>query len=147
MKSNIIGSLTGLTVVIAADLLIRVILSLTLKTELLLFQYKAYPQLYWGVLVCLLTFVTSFIGGAVAVRNSETKKTASLVLFGVLLMALRYGQIHYIMDVELLLPIVALVLSLGATILVWKFFLKNRKETIEEEPPAKTHHRPNTNDA
>lgn len=147
MKKNIIGSLIGIAVVIASDIIIRVILSLSLGTELMLFRYTAYPQLYWGILVCLLTFLTSFIGGAIMVRNSETKKTAGLLLFGFLLMAVRYGQIHYIMEVELLLPVVALVLSLGATILVWKIFLKKRKEVEPDEPSTKRHHRPNTTGA
>lgn len=144
MKKNIIGSLIGIAVVIAADLFIRLIFSLTLDTEIFLFRYTAYPEMYWGVLVCLLTFVTSFLGGTISVRYSDTKKTGTLVLFGFLLMVVRYSQVHYIMEVELLLPIVALVLSLGATILAWKVFLKRRKEMVGETPASKKHHHPNT---
>lgn len=144
MKKNIIGSLIGIAVVIASDIIIRLLFSIILNMEIFLFRYSAYPQMYWGVLICLLTFATSFMGAAVSVRYPDSKKNRALVLFGFILMGVRYGQIHYVMEVELLLPIVALVLSLGATILAWKVFLKKRKEAIPGSPPSKKHHQPNT---
>jgi membrane protein implicated in regulation of membrane protease activity len=77
-------------------------------------------------------------------------------MFGVWLMAVRYGQIHFAMDRELLLPIVALVFSLLSIVLVWRFYI-SRKKTPDVEPSApvedhhepshKKHHSPNISDS
>jgi len=153
MKKNLIGSLIGVAIVVAADTIIRVILSISLDSDLSLFLYNIYPGLTWSLMVCALTLVTSFMGGAFAVTYTNVKKKLGLIMFGVWLMAVRYGQIHFAMDQELLLPIVALVFSLLAVVLVWRFFL-NRNKTIkaehvespaEPETSNKKHHTPNIN--
>lgn len=147
MKKSFIGSLIGIAIVVAADTIIRVIFSTSLDIEISLFRYDVYPGIIWELLICFLTLLTSFLGGAFAVTYADVKKQVGLFLFGVWLMGIRYGQIHYAMEQELLLPVVALVLSLGAVILVWRFFLKNKKPTFQE--PAenasydKKHHSPN----
>jgi hypothetical protein len=155
MKKNIIGSLIGVAIVVAADTIVRVIVSIFLESEVSLFLYNIYPGFTWSLLICSLTLVTSFLGGAFAVTYSDIKKRFALILFAVWLMAIRYGQIHYVMDRELLLPIVALIFSLLAVILVWRFFLTGKKipavAAEHTEPPSengtehKKHHSPNVN--
>lgn len=157
MKKSLIGSLIGVAIVVAADTFIRVIISIALDIEISLFLYNIYPGITWSLLVCSLTLVTSFIGGAFTVSYTETKERLGLILYGIWLMAVRYGQIHYAMDVELLLPIVALVFSLLAVVLVWRFFLSKKKTTPIAEPSGpvadteahtqhKKHHSPNINE-
>jgi|GEM_PF-561286 hypothetical protein len=156
MKKNIIGSLIGVAIVVAADTIVRVIVSIFLESEVSLFLYNIYPGFTWSLLICSLTLVTSFLGGAFAVTYSDIKKRFSLILFAIWLMAIRYGQVHYVMDRELLLPIVALVFSLLAVILVWRFFLTGKTTSaVEAEhsapqsdigPQHKKHHSPNINE-
>jgi len=153
MKKNLIGSLIGVAIVVAADTIIRVILSISLDSQVSLFLYNIYPGLTWSLLVCALTLVTSFMGGAFAVTYTNEKKKLGLIMFAIWLMAVRYGQIHYAMEEELLLPIIALVFSLLAVVLVWRFFLTRNKalKTEQTESPAepdatnKKHHSPNIN--
>lgn len=156
MKKSIIGSLIGVSVVVAADTLIRVIISLSLESEVSLFLYNIYPGISWSLLICALTLVTSFLGGVFAVTYTATKKKFALIMFGVWLMAVRYGQIHFAMDRELLLPIVALVFSLLSIVLVWRFYISRKKTPDVEpsapvedhhEPPHKKHHSPNISDS
>lgn len=154
MKKSIIGSLIGIAIVVAADTIIRVIISIALDSEVSLFLYNIYPGITWSFLICSLTLVTSFLGGAFTVTYSDVKKQMALILFGVWLMAVRYGQIHYVMQQELLLPIVALVFSLLALILVWRFFLSGKTKHVTEHSPStpvadphhKKHHSPNINE-
>lgn len=156
MKKSIIGSLIGVLVVVAADTLIRVIISLSLESEVSLFLYTIYPGISWSLLICGLTLVTSFLGGVFTVTYTDTKKKFGLILFGVWLMMVRYGQIHFAMDRELLLPIVALVFSLLSVVLVWRFYISRNKTPdaeasapgIDHEPPThKKHHSPNISDS
>lgn len=153
MKKSLIGSLIGVAIVVAADTIIRVIASISLNIDVSLFLYNIYPGFTWSLLICSLTLLTSFLGGAFAVTYADIKKKFALFMFGVWLMAVRYGQIHYAMEVELLLPIVALVFSLLSIVLVWRFFLgrKQASDAGPVEPSAdpidtdKKHHSPNIN--
>lgn len=153
MKKSIIGSLIGVAIVVAADTIIRVILSISLESELSLFLYNLYPGITWSLFLCASTLITSFLGGAFAVTYTHEKKKLGLIIFGIWLMAVRYGQIHFAMDRELLLPIVALVFSLLSIVLVWRFFIRKNKATVTEhtEPSAdpgavnKKHHTPDIN--
>jgi hypothetical protein len=151
MRKSFFGSLIGVAIVVAADTIIRVILSIALGSDVSLFLYNIYPGFTWSLLVCSLTLITSFIGGAFAVTYADIKKKLGLIMFGVWLMVVRYGQVHYAMERELLLPIVALVFSLLSIVLVWRFFLRQKKTSATEytEPSAspgaadKKHHSPN----
>lgn len=152
MKKSLIGSLIGVAIVVAADTIIRVIISLIFNIDVTLFLYEIYG-IPWSLLICSLTLITSFLGGAFAVTNADSKKKLALIMFGIWLMAIRYGQIHFVMEQELLLPIVSLVFSLLSVVLVWRFFLGGKKASATEqvEPSAapgandKKHHSPNPN--
>lgn len=141
MKKSFIGSLIGIAIVVAADTIIRVIFSIALDFEISLFRYNIYPGILWELLICSLTLLTSFLGGVFTVTYADLRKQTGLIIFGVWLMGVRYGQIHYAMEQELLLPIVALILSLGALIIVWKTFLKNKKSVLEEPAESGSHDR------
>lgn len=141
MKKSFIGSLIGISIVVAADTLIRVIFSIALDFEISLFRYNIYPGILWGLLICSLTLLTSFLGGVFTVTYADLRKQTGLIFFGFWLMGVRYGQIHYVMEQELLLPIIALILSLGALIIVWKTFLKNKQSAIEEPAETSSHDR------
>lgn len=151
MKKSIIGSLIGIAIVVAADTMIRVILSLALQSEVTLFGYAAYPDFLWGFLICFLTLFTSFAGGAFSITYTEQKKRMAVIFFGIWLIAVRYGQIHLVMAYELFLPVTALVLSLIGVGLAWKFFFKKRiTKPMDNKPPAasqKKHHQPGINES
>lgn len=141
MKKSITGSLTGIAIVVAVDTLIRVIVSLYLDVEINLFRYNTYPGFIWELAICFLTLFSSFIGGAVAVSNSDMHRKTALILFGIWLMGVRYGQVHLSMEEELLLPIVALVFSLLAVMLVWKWMVmkKPKQPKIPDSTDTKHH--------
>lgn len=138
MKKSIIGSLIGLAIVIAADTLIRVIITLFTEAPMNLFRYDIYPGFIWGLLISLLTFVTSYAGAAFTITYADHKKKTALISFAILLIIVRYGQIHYVMNYELFLPILSLILSLIGVWLAWKFFFKKKPETVSH----KKHHQP-----
>lgn len=144
MKKSLIGSLTGVAIVFALDTLIRVGVSLYLGTETILFRYNIYPGVIWELSLCFLTLFTSFIGGAVAVSNSGNHRKTGLILFGTWLMALRYGQVHLSMEQELLLPIVALIFSLLAVVLVWRWMVHKKLKTTDFDPAAPADHKHHT---
>ncbi|REL37636.1 hypothetical protein DYD21_07580 [Rhodohalobacter sp. SW132] len=148
MKKSIIGSFIGLAIVVAADTLIRVIISLTTHHPLSLFHYEIYDGFIWAIVICASTFATSFAGGAFTVTYADKNKLVGLISFGILLTLIRYGQIHYVMETELLFPMVSLFLSLVALFLVWKFYLRKKgKPSHQQEPPetgGKKHHQPDT---
>jgi len=147
MKRGIIGSLIGIAIVIAADLILRVILALTLEAELSFFSYANYPGFFWGFIISIFALVSSFLGGAFTVNYADSKKLLSLITFGILLMILRYGQIHVVMERELMLPILTLIFSLIAVALVWKFFIRKKqmstgKDEVHPNKNKNKHHYP-----
>lgn len=146
MKKSVIGSLIGIAIVVAADTIIRVGISLALEGEVSLFRYNIYPGI-WGFLISFLTLITTFIGAAFTITYADTNKQFGLVCFTLWLSMIRYGQIHIIMDYELFLPITSLILSLVGVGLAWKFFFKKKQGKMVNEAdqvPEKKHHQTDT---
>lgn len=147
MKKSIIGSLIGIAIVVAADTLVRVGISLALEGEVSLFRYNIYPGI-WGFLISFITLLTSFVGAAFTITYADKQKQFGVICFAIWLILIRYGQIHIVMDSELFLPITSLILSLIGVGLAWKFFFKKKqREMINEAEPVheKKHHKTDTN--
>lgn len=147
MKKSIIGALIGLAIVIAADTVIRVLVTFLPDTPINLFGYADYPGFFLGLFVSLLTFVTTYAGAAFTITYADKNKQFGLIFFTFLVIVVRYTQIHIVMHEELFLPILSLILSLIGIWLAWKFFLKKK---VKAEPPAdknmdKKHHQPSPN--
>jgi len=148
MKKSLLGSLIGLAVVVAADTIIRVVIALTTGQPVTLFRYEMYDGFIWAVIISGATFFTSFAGGALTVTYADEKKRIGLASFGLLLILVRYAQIHYVMEIELLFPMISLFLSLLSLFFVWKFFFRKNKSPAEkheqEEGGRKKHHETDT---
>ncbi len=147
MKKSIIGSLIGIAIVVAADTLIRVGISLALEGEVSLFRYNIYPGI-WAFFISFITLLTSFMGAAFTITYADQKKQFGLICFSLWLILVRYGQIHIVMDYELFLPITSLILSLIGIGLAWKFFFKKEQgEMVDDADPVveKKYHNTDTN--
>ena len=147
MKKSIIGSLIGLAIVIAADTIIRVIIALLTDAPMNLFEYAIYPGFFLGLLISLLTFATTYAGAAFTITYADRNKQFGLFSFTFLVIVVRYIQIHYVMHVELFLPILSLILSLIGIWLAWKFFLKKKVtgDSHLDNNSGKKHHQPSQN--
>lgn len=141
MKHAISAGFIGIAITIALDSLARVAISIYLQFDILMIAYSSYPGIVWPFILTLVAGVTSFLGGAFSLTYERAKKKTSLTIFLVLLIILRYGQIHLLIDTEqLLYPILAMILSLLGLFLAWKLAVGRKKEKA-------THHFPSDEDA
>jgi len=145
MLKSIAGSLIGIAIVLAADTLIRIVISIAIGGPVMLFRYDIYPGILLGLSVSLLTLVSSFLGAAFTITYADTKKKVGAIAFFLWLVLLRYGQIHLVMEKELFIPILSLILSLIGGFLAWKFFLKKKPapstvSSESENSPKSRHH-------
>lgn len=141
MKNLVLGSLIGLAIVFAFDTLIRIIISLSIDTDIRVFEYEAYRGMFWKLIIASSTLITTFAGAFYALNNAKDRQLTVVLLFGALIVALRYGQIHYIVGTaeSLFFPISALVFSLLGIVGAWKLTHRKPAPTKEKEP---RHHQP-----
>lgn len=136
MKHSILGSLVGIAIVIALDSITRVILSTYTGQEILMFSYSSFEGLLWPVMLTILAGLTSFLGALFSINYGKSHKVITALLFLLLLVVLRYGQIHLLMSTEsLFYPITALVLSIGGTFIAWQIIkdkVSSRPAPVEE---------------
>ncbi len=136
MKQIFLGSLIGILIVFALDTFLRLFISLTAGTELSVMGYGAYP-FFWKIVLSLLTLVTTFLGAYFSLTYVKRKHAFVITSFGLLIVAIRYSQIHFSIGIEsLIYPISALIFSLLGTWLAWKWL--HRKGKIDKE--VKRHH-------
>lgn len=129
MKHALIAGLIGIAITIALDSVARVLISIYIPFDILMIAYAAYPGIIWPVVLVLIAGLTSFFGALFSLTYGKQKKKMSAAVFGLLLLVVRYGQLHLLIDRETLLyPILALILSFLALFLVWKM-LSGKTET------------------
>lgn len=134
MKDIFLGSLIGILIVFALDTFIRLFIALTLGMEISVMGYAEYPGV-WKILLSFLTLITTFSGAYFALTYIKRKHVVVILVFGVLLIALRYAQIHYSIGIEsLFFPIAALVFSLLGTGLAWKWLHREGKINKTNKP-------------
>lgn len=134
MKDIILGSLIGILIVFALDTFIRLFIAITLNMEVSLMSYAAYPGL-WKILLSFLTLITTFLGAYFSLTYIKRKHVVMITVFGGLLIALRYGQIHSSIGFEsLFFPIAALVFSLLGAGLAWKWLHRKGKLNKAHKP-------------
>ena len=140
MKNIVLGSLIGIAIVFAFDTLIRIIISVGIETDIRVIEYEAYPGMFWKLIVASSALITTFAGSFYALKHAEDHQLTVVLLFGALIVALRYGQIHYVMGTEsLFYPIAALVFSLIGIVGAWKLTHRKKVSKKEKEP---RHHQP-----
>lgn len=140
MKDIFLGSLIGILIVFALDTFIRLFIAATLGMEVSVMGYAEYPGL-WKIFLSILTLMTTFFGAYFALTYTKRKHVMVIIIFGTLLVALRYGQIHAGIGHEsLFFPIAALVFSLLGTGLAWKWLHRKGKINKANKPQ---YHQPN----
>lgn len=136
MKKSIVGSLIGICIIIAIDSFIRVVVSVYSGTDILMISYSAYPGLMWPILLTVFAGLSTFIGAMFALTFGRAKPKITASVFVLLLILIRYGQTHLLIDREILIyPISALVLSIGAAFLAWQLIGSKKDKKA-------THHKP-----
>jgi hypothetical protein len=142
MKKSILGSLVGIAIVVALDSFARVIISLYMQHDILMFAYSSYPGIIWPILLTMIAGFTSFFGGMFSLTYGRDHRATTGILFVIFLLLLRYGQLHLLIGQEsLFYPITALVLSLGGAFIAWQLLSKQNQSPVEEN--TTTHHYPN----
>lgn len=138
MKNSILGSFVGIAIVIALDSLARVAVSTYLNEEIYMFAYSSYGGILWPLLLTITAGITSFLGGLFSISYGKAHSTTTALLFVLLLILARYGQIHLSIGREsMLYPITALVLSIAGAFIAWHL-LKGKQAA----PPEPKHHYP-----
>lgn len=154
MKKSLLGGFIGLSIILSIDSLSRVIISLYMKKDILMFSYGAYPGVLWPVLLTGIAAFSTFFGAMFAFTYGRRKPIFTLILFIVLVALFRYGQLLLLNETEsqyLFYSIAALILSLASIFLAWKFTRPNKQNTPDDqkefEPVTpKHHHHPVEND-
>jgi hypothetical protein len=133
MKNSILGSLVGIAIVIALDSLMRVIISTATNQDIYMFAYSSYGGILWPLTLTITTGLTTFLGGLFTLSYARDHKKSGALLFVVLIILLRYGQIHLLISRETLFyPITALILSIGGAFVAWQI-AKGNKPDIESK--------------
>ncbi len=134
MKDLFLGSLIGILITFALDTFLRLFISLTVGIEVSVLGYAEYPG-FWKILLSFLTLITTFFGAYFALTYIKRKHVVAIIIFGVLLIILRYAQIHYSIGIEsLFFPIAALVFSLIGAGLAWKWLHRKGKFNKAHKP-------------
>lgn len=141
MKNSILGSLIGLSIVLSIDSVSRVLAALIFDQQILMFSYTGYPGMATPILLTLMAAISTFLGGLFAFTYGKSRQVVSLLLFLVLIIFLRYGQVHLLYTTEgIVYPIIGLILSILAIFLAWKLVRpsKNQEkaETFKHHSPA-----------
>lgn len=154
MKKSLLGSLIGISIIFSIDSLSRVIVSLYNNQDILMFSYSEYTG-FWPVLLVAISAFSSFFAAMFALTYGRSNQILTLITFILLGGLYRYGQILLLQDTEgLLLPVVALILTLVSILLAWRLMRPSKtakddaaaesKET--NKTPTKKHHHPSLND-
>lgn len=139
MKNALLGSLIGVAIVFALDMFVRILISLYTDQAMIIFGFQDYPGFMWALLIVLLTFVSTTLGGMFTLSYGKEHLKWSLVIFTTFILLLRYGQVHVLINTETLVyPILALIVSLLGIAAAWKFSTGKKADVSKD----KTHHKP-----
>lgn len=142
MKNLILSGLIGIAIVVALDAIFRISISVFAGIEIDIIYYRPYGAVLWKLLIVMFSAVSAFAGGMFAVSYHGEKKKTAIIFFSVLLVLLKYIQVHFMISVETLAyPVAALVFALLGVVLVWRMRVSHKEEQIIEEP-SKKHHQP-----
>ncbi len=137
MKKSILGCFIGLSIVLSLDSLSRVFIALYHDQAILMFSYSAYPGALWAVLLTAMAGISTFLGGLFSFTYGKSNQVLSLSVFTVLIILLRYAQIHLLYETETIFyPITGMILSLLAIFFAWKLARPGKKKDEE----FKQHH-------
>lgn len=138
MKNALLGSLVGIAVVIALDSILRVLLAVYGGISIPMISYEDFDFI-WALTLTIFAGFSTFLGGIFSLTFGKTHKVMTVGLFTVLIILIRYTQIHLLYPQETLFyPITALVLSLAGVFLAWQ--LSARKGKSGKETKDQYHH-------
>lgn len=144
MKNALLGSLVGIAVVIALDSLIRILVAVYSGIPIPMLSYEEFDFM-WTLVITIFTGFTTFLGGMFSFNFGRTHKVMTVIYFSLLVILVRYGQIHLLYPQEsLFYPVTALVLSLAGVFLAWQ--LSNKGGKPEKEPKEQYHHYPGSDE-
>ena len=115
-----------------------------------MFSYSEYTG-FWPVFLVAISAFSSFFAAMFALTYGRSKQILTLITFLLFGGLYRYGQILLLQDTEgLLLPVVALILTLISILLAWRLMRPSKtvKEKASTEQPetentsTKKHHHP-----
>lgn len=140
MKNFLLSGFIGIAIVVALETLFRVLLSVLSGHDITIVHFDPYHGLHWKLLIAIFSLVSAFAGGLFAVSYHKQQKRMAFAGFAVLLLLVKYGQVHLLIGLEtLVFPITSLVFALIGLVLVWKFRVQ---KPDDEKPDAKRHHQP-----
>lgn len=141
MKQALIGSFAGIAILFALDSFVRVIVAVYSGTDILMFSYSEYGGLMWPVMLTIFAGLTSFLGAMFALTYGRSHKGLTASIYVLMLIAVRYGQIHLLLPTEsLFYPITALILSLGGAFFAWQLLKDKPVSATANAPETKTHY-------
>ena len=141
MKNLLLSGLIGIAIVVALDAIFRISVSVFAGIEIDIIYYSSYPGIFLKLLIALFSVVSAFAGGMFAISYYSDKKKTALIFFAILLILLKYVQVHFLIGVETLIyPISALIFALLGVVLVWRLKISKQEEQTYE--PPKKHHQP-----
>jgi hypothetical protein len=143
MKKSILGCFIGLSIVLSLDSLSRVFIALYHDQSILMFSYSAYPGVFWAVFLTAIAGISTFLGAVFSFTYGKSRQILSLSLFIVLIILLRYAQIHLLYETETIFyPVAGLIVSLLAVILAWKLVRpsKEKDQDFNEAPVKQGYH-------
>ena len=141
MKNLLLSGLIGIAIVVALDAIFRISISVFAGIEIDIIYYRPYGAVLWKLLIVMFSAISAFAGGMFAVSYHSDQKKTAIIFFSVLLVLLKYIQVHFMIGLETLVyPVAALVFALLGVVLVWRLRV-SQKESQVEEPPKK-HHQP-----
>jgi len=142
MKKSILGSFIGISIVLSIESFARVVAALTFDMDIPMFSYTVFPGIITPVILTVTAAVSSFLGALFLLTYGKKKEIVSLILFVLLLLLLRYGQIHLLYDTEsIVYPVIALILSLISVFIAWRI-IHPKKNEVEKESEFETKHHP-----
>ncbi len=144
MKNAFLASLVGLAVVIALDSFIRIIIAVSTGIPIPMISYEEFDFI-WSLVITIFAGITAFLGAMVSLKYGRNHKIMTVILFVLLMILIRYGQIHLLYPQETLFyPVTALILSLAGIFLAWH--LTSGKDKPDKKPKEKLHHYPANSD-
>lgn len=144
MKNLLLSGFIGIAIVVALETLFRVLISVLSGHDITIVHFQPYDGLHWKLLIAVFSFVSAFAGGVFSVSYHKQQRRLAFILFAVLLILVKYGQVHLMIDLEsLVFPIISLVFALIGLLIVWKFRVQKSGDLdYEETTNSKRHHQP-----
>ena len=97
-------------------------------------SYSAFPGIITPAILTAIAGISALLGALFSLTYGKQQKVISLLLYTMLIMLIRYGQIHLLYGTETIIyPLIALLLSLIVIFVAWKLVSPKKKKESESE--------------